>query len=123
MKLKGVHHVSLNVGDVDEAGRFYVDVLGLEVLPRPDFGFPGMWLRSEGQEIHLMRVENHQAPAGQHFAFRVDDLEETIEELRGKGVKVSDPLPLPGGARQAFLKDPSGNMIEINQPGGLIAQP
>ena len=118
MKLQGVHHVSLNVGDVDEAARFYVDVLGLEVLPRPDFGFPGLWLRSEGQEIHLMQVESPQTPAGQHFAFRVDDIDATIEELRGRGVRVSDPLPLPGGARQAFLKDPSGNLIEINQPGG-----
>ena len=117
MKLKGVHHVSLNVGDVEEAGSFYVDVLGLEVLPRPDFGFPGMWLRSEGQEIHLMGVENHEAPAGQHFAFRVDDIAGAVEELRGKGVVVSDPRPLPGGGRQSFLQDPSGNMIEINQPG------
>ncbi|MAE95613.1 MAG: lactoylglutathione lyase [Deltaproteobacteria bacterium] len=118
MKLKGVHHVSLNVADVEEAGRFYVEVLGLEVLPRPDFGFPGMWLRSEAQEIHLMGVETHEAPEGQHFAFRVDDIEGTIEELRGKGVEVSDPMPLPGGARQAFLRDPSGNLVEINQPAG-----
>ena len=118
MKLRGVHHVSLNVSDVEEAGSFYVDLLGLEVLPRPDFGFPGMWLRSEGQEIHLMQVEDHTAPKGQHFAFLVDDLSGTIEELRSKGVKVSDPMQLPTGAQQAFLKDPSGNMLEINQPGG-----
>ena len=117
MKLDGVHHVSLNVSDVDEAGRFYVDVLGLEVLPRPDFPFPGMWLRSQGQEIHLMGVEQHEAPTGQHFAFRVDDIEGAVEELRSKGVRVSNPSPLPGGARQAFLRDPSGNIIEINQPG------
>ena len=117
MKLAGVHHVSINVQDVAEAGTFYVDVLGLEQLDRPDFGFPGMWLRSEGQEIHLMQVENHQAPEGQHFAFLVDDIEAVIAELTDRGVKVSKARALPGGARQAFLKDPSGNMLEINQPG------
>jgi catechol 2,3-dioxygenase-like lactoylglutathione lyase family enzyme len=118
MKLSGVHHVSLNVANVEEAGKFYTEVLGLEVLPRPDFGFPGLWLRSEGQEIHLMQVEDHTAPEGQHFAFRVDDIAAAIEELGNHGVKVSKPFDLPGGAKQAFLKDPSGNMIELNQPGG-----
>ncbi len=118
MKLRGVHHVSINVSDVEEAGRFYIEVLGLEKLPRPDFGFDGMWLRSESQELHLMQVENHQAPEGQHFAFRVEDLDAVIEELGGHGVKVSKPFGLPGGARQAFLRDPSGNLLELNQPAG-----
>jgi catechol 2,3-dioxygenase-like lactoylglutathione lyase family enzyme len=117
MKLHGVHHVSLNVADVEAAGRFYTDVLGLEVLPRPDFGFAGMWLRSETHEIHLMQVENHEAPQGQHFAFRVDDIDEAVAELQGRGVEVKGPYALPGlPARQAFFHDPSGNMIEINQP-------
>ena len=115
MKLHGVHHVSLNVGDLDAATRFYTEVLGLEVLPRPDFGFPGLWLRSEGQEIHLIQVEKHEAPEGQHFAFRVDDLDASVEELQGRGVKIAGPFDIPGvSARQAFFRDPSGNMIELN---------
>lgn len=116
MKLKGVHHVSLTIDDIEEARRFYVDVLGLQELSRPGFDFPGVWLRSESQEIHLMAYDDHEAPRRQHFAFRVDDLDGTIEELQGKGVKVSDPNTLPTG-RQAFFRDPSGNLIEINQPG------
>ena len=116
MKLSGVHHVSLNVHDTEEVGRFYIDVLGLEKLPRPDFGFPGMWLRSAGQEIHLMEVKDHEAPEGQHFAFKVEDLDQSIEELKGKGIEVSQPRPLPGGARQSFLRDPAGNIIELNEP-------
>ncbi len=117
MKLQGVHHVSVNVADIDEATRFYTDVLGLEQLPRPDFGFPGVWLRSENQEIHLMQVEEHEAPKGQHFAFRIQDMDEAVAELQGHGVKVNGPFDIPGSkARQAFLRDPSGNLIEINQP-------
>lgn len=118
MKLHGVHHVSLNVADIDEATRFYTDVLGLETLPRPDFGFPGTWLRSEGQEIHLIQVEKHAAPEGQHFAFRIDDMDQSVAELKAHGVKVNGPFDIPGStARQAFLRDPSGNLIELNQPG------
>ena len=118
MKLAGVHHVSLNVDDVEKVGKFYTEVLGLEVLPRPDFGFPGMWLRSEGQEIHLMQVENHQAPEGQHFAFRIDDMQAALQHLEKHDVKVRGPFSIPGtGASQCFFKDPAGNMIELNQPG------
>jgi catechol 2,3-dioxygenase-like lactoylglutathione lyase family enzyme len=119
MKLDGVHHVSVNVDDVEKTGRFYLDVLGLEQLPRPDFGFPGMWLRAGAQEIHLMQVESHSAPEGQHFAFRVYDIAATIEELEARGVQVSKPVQLPGAGRQAFLRDPSGNLIELNQPAAL----
>ena len=116
MKLElGVHHVSLNVDDLDASLAFYVDQLGLEVLPRPDFGFPGAWLRSGPQELHLMEVEEHVAPQGQHFAFRVSDLDATKETLEKQGIEVSKIFDLPNG-RQAFMKDPAGNMLELNEP-------
>jgi catechol 2,3-dioxygenase-like lactoylglutathione lyase family enzyme len=116
MGIAGVHHVSLNVRDAEEAARFYREVLGLEPIPRPDFGFPGFWLRSGSQEIHLIQVADHHAPEGQHFAFRVDDIDGVVAAIRRHGVEVSDPFPVPGAGRQSFLKDPSGNLIELNQP-------
>jgi glyoxylase I family protein len=116
MEFRGVHHVSINVDDVDKAGHFYLDVLGMEKLPRPDFGFPGMWLDCGGQQVHLIQVENHAAPKGQHFALGVEDIEATQRNLRAKGVKVSDIIDIPGAGRQAFFYDPAGNMIELNQP-------
>ncbi len=116
MKLElGVHHVSINVDDLEANLAFYVDQLGLEVLPRPDFGFPGAWLRSGPQELHLIQVEDHEAPKGQHFAFRVTNLDETLEALQAKGIEVSKAFELPNG-RQAFLHDPAGNMLELNEP-------
>ena len=116
MNLAGVHHVSLNVGDVDAAGRFYLEVLGLEQIERPDFGFPGLWIQAGDTQIHLIEEQGHRAPEGQHFAFQVADIESTITELRGRGVEVSDSMDIPGAGTQAFLKDPSGNLIELNQP-------
>ncbi len=118
MRPEGVHHVSLNVDDIEKTGAFYLEVLGLEKLPRPDFGFPGLWLRSGQQEIHLIQVKDHTAPEGQHFAFRVPDLDATMAELERRGVEVSKAFEQPGGARQCFARDPSGNLIEFNQPGG-----
>jgi catechol 2,3-dioxygenase-like lactoylglutathione lyase family enzyme len=118
MELHGVHHVSLNVDDIETTGPFYRDVLGLEQIERPDFGFPGLWFRAQGQEIHLIQVEKHQAPQGQHFAFRVADLDRARAELEERGVKVSKAFEIPGVGRQAFLRDPAGNQIELNQPNG-----
>ena len=116
MKLGGVHHVSINVHDADLTGRFYGEVLGLEPLPRPDFGFKGHWFRAGGQEIHLIEVADHHAPEGQHFAFSVDDIDAVCEALGAKGVKVSAPMAIPGAGKQAFFRDPSGNLVELNQP-------
>jgi catechol 2,3-dioxygenase-like lactoylglutathione lyase family enzyme len=41
-------HVSVTVTDVEKARWFYGQVLGLSELPRPDFGFPGIWYRLAG---------------------------------------------------------------------------
>ena len=115
MKLDGIHHVSINVSDVQAAQDFYVQVLGLEVLDRPDFGFPGAWLRSGGQEVHLIGIDSGPPLKEQHFAFRVDDLDSVRKSLEAAGCKCSKTNEIPGICRQAFTRDPSGNMIEFNQ--------
>ncbi len=117
MEWKGVHHVSINVDDVGRAESFYVGVLRMAKLARPDFGFPGLWLDCGGQQIHLIQVEDHIAPKGQHFALHVRDIESSQKQLRESGIEVSDILDIPGAGRQVFLHDPAGNMIELNQPG------
>jgi catechol 2,3-dioxygenase-like lactoylglutathione lyase family enzyme len=114
MRPAGVHHVSINVGDVDAALGFYVDVLGL--VPRrdrPEFGFGGAWLDAGGQQVHL--IEGTPPPAcGQHFALRVDDLDDVVTELRARGVDVPAPKPV-GTGRQTFVSDPAGNVVELHQ--------
>ena len=120
MKLGGVHHVSINVDDNDACRAFYLDVLGLRELERPDFGFAGTWLETaDGTQIHLMETADHVAPKGQHYAFLVDDLDDAISGLADAGVKVGDPREIPGVCRQAFFKDPAGNAIELNQRLGV----
>ena len=114
MRAIAVHHVSINVDDVDAALRFYVDVLGLERRDdRPDFGIDGAWLDAGGQQIHLIGAT---APPnlGQHFALLVDDLDAGIADLRQQGITVSDAMAV-GTGRQAFLEDPAGNVIELHQ--------
>lgn len=114
MQPRAVHHVSINVGDVAAATRFYVDVLGLAQRgDRPDDIGPGAWLDAGGQQVHLIQAERPTA-RGQHFALLVDDLDATVAELRARGVDVGDPRPI-GTSRQSFLADPDGNLVELHQ--------
>jgi catechol 2,3-dioxygenase-like lactoylglutathione lyase family enzyme len=114
MKPAGVHHVSICVPDAEEALAFYCDVLGMQQLPRPDLG-PGHWLDAGGQQVHLMQSDQP-PPAANHFAIRVDDIDEAVDDLRARGVTVHRTPHIDGAGRQAFLHDPFGNFVELNQP-------
>ena len=115
MFLEGIHHVSINVKDVAAAESFYVDVLEMESLDRPDFGFPGAWLRAGEQEVHLMETDSGPPPREQHFAFRVSDIDALRRRLQEAGINCSAPREIDGICRQAFTHDPSGNLVEFNQ--------
>jgi len=116
MKLGSIHHVSLDVRELEMTGEFYRDTLGLPEIPRPELGFPGLWFQAGAQQIHLQCLADREAPPSQHFAFHVEDLDAALAELDARGVQVSPARDIPGGGRQAFLRDPSGNLIELNQP-------
>ena len=115
MQPLGVHHVSINVSDAAAAIAFYTEVLGMTVrTDRPDFDFAGGWLNLGDQQVHLLEIDMPDQK-GQHFAVHVADIDAAVADIRGHGVKVSDPQPV-GPGRQAFLRDPSGNLLELNQP-------
>ncbi len=113
--LDGIHHVSINVSDVQAARDFYENVLGLERLARPDFRFDGAWLRSGEQEVHLIGIDSGPPVKEQHFAFRVANLEAVREALAAAGHSCSETSEISGVCLQAFTRDPSGNLIEFNQ--------
>lgn len=116
MQPLGIHHVAINVRDVVEAVAFYEESLGFVVRDdRPQFGFGGAWLDAGPQQLHLIKAEPP-GNLGQHFAIRVAELDETVAELRARGHRVSDPSPV-GRSRQSFVSDPSGNVIELHEPG------
>jgi catechol 2,3-dioxygenase-like lactoylglutathione lyase family enzyme len=111
----GIHHVSINVHDTGAAVEFYTGVLGLTLRSdRPDFGFGGAWLDLAGQQVHLLELAVPE-DRGQHFAIAVADLDAAVQELRARGVDVADPKSV-GTGRQAFVRDPSGNLVELNEP-------
>jgi catechol 2,3-dioxygenase-like lactoylglutathione lyase family enzyme len=116
MHTTGLHHVAISVRELEPAVRFYADVMGFEQIERPDFGFPGAWFQAGGHQIHLMEMADATPDPRQHYALRVDDLDGAIAEITAAGGDIRPVPSLPGAGRQAFVRDPSGNRIELNQP-------
>jgi catechol 2,3-dioxygenase-like lactoylglutathione lyase family enzyme len=120
MPIIGLNHVALQVKDVEKTVAFYTQVVGLTLLPRPNFGFPGAWLRigKEPYELHLI-----QSPAGgevassgsrgNHFAMQVTGLDDYPAKLAGKTAWTKGPVLRPDGARQFFFQDPDGHTVEL----------
>ena len=113
--ISDLHHVSINVDDLDAAEHFYIEVLGLERLDRPQLHVDGTWLAAGGRQVHLIVGCDVPPDVGQHFAFRVDDLDGAIAHLADHQIVVSRVLETPV-SRQVSLNDPCGNRIELNEP-------
>jgi catechol 2,3-dioxygenase-like lactoylglutathione lyase family enzyme len=122
----GLNHVSVVAHDLDESLRFYVDVLGLEPIPTPDFGFPVRWLRAGSLQVHLFeRPET--PPTYAHFALEVEDVVALYERARDLGILDDTSFgyaiaELPGGEAQLYVRDPAGNLLELDHPDGAAAR-
>lgn len=115
--IQALDHVALEVISLPEAAAFYGTVLGLSPLVAPkaaiDRGICWFAL-PEGKMLHL--VENPQATPARvgHLALRVDSVEEWRAYL--KELRIADEPPtvaLYGTVDRLFIRDPSGNRIEL----------
>ena len=115
--IRGLHHVAIDVDDLPVAIAFYRDALGLAILEdRPaSLGDNGVWFDLGVGQLHLVQVDGHRGPPSQHLALQVDDTHAEVARLRAAGCEVSDPFDIGAGV-QAFLRDPAGNLVELNQP-------
>jgi lactoylglutathione lyase len=118
MRTLELNHVAIRVNDLEKSYQFYRDVLRLEQIERPAFDFPGAWFRlGRVQELHIIAGNNVPTAAphsrGNHFALRVDDLEEWRKYLQPLNVIFRGPVKRPDGAFQLFIADPDGHAIEL----------
>ena len=120
MQVRSFTHVSVHAHDLDESVRFYKDLFGMEEIPAPGFPFPVRWLRVGDLQLHLFQSEDP-APQGHHFSIEVDDFDATYEKVGEMGAQIeegyfSSVYELPDGAVQLYVRDPAGNMVEVNWP-------
>jgi len=53
MDIKRIDHYSIRTLDVEASRKFYTEVIGLKVGPRPPFNFPGLWLYRDEPPVDL----------------------------------------------------------------------
>jgi catechol 2,3-dioxygenase-like lactoylglutathione lyase family enzyme len=122
IKTKGVVHFTLAVSDIERSEKFYVDVLGMEVVLRvPPLGI--IFLRS-GDDIFLI-ARGATPPAPEpgleqriHHAFLVDQdkYDEALQHLRSSGVAIIHEEDRTEGVfpgRMAYFHDPDRNVLEL----------
>jgi len=128
-----INNTFLTVHDKDIALTFYRDALGLELVGDVEKGGsfwatltlpdqPGVNIvlsdpyggRSQEDGDVMAKLMAKGALNGVSFA--VSNLEETFEKVRASGAEVmQEPMDQPWGARDCAFRDPSGNMVRINQ--------
>ena len=140
-----LNHFSIRTTDLEASRRFYAEVLGLSVGPRPDFPFPGLWMYSgdhaevANTTVHLIGIDAA-APQGlqgylgdrdertlvgsgavDHIAFFTEGLHATLAHLTSLGVACRQRTVPSIGLHQLFLTDPNGVVIELNFPASEAA--
>ena len=120
MKVTGFNHLSIGTRNLAETVKFYQTVLGMETIPSYNFGFKTRYLRCGDLQLHIFELED-QVPLYQHFAVDVDDFHAAYDAAKALGALDSttfrNPVnELPDGCVQMYLRDPAGNLIEIDWP-------
>lgn len=128
--VKKVDHIGVAVSNLEEAIGFYTGVLdleleGIEVVA--DQKVRVAFLPIGDTEIELLESTEPGGPIAkfiekkgqgiQHIAFRVENIEEALEDMRKKGIRLIDEKPRygAGGAKIAFLhpKSTHGVLVEL----------
>jgi len=115
-----LNHVSIHAVDMEASLRFYTELFGLERIPSPTFQHRVEWLRLGDQQLHLFERDT-EAPSFHHIAFEVDDFEAVCTRVRALGVEEGEAWSpslreLPDGSGQMYLRDPAGNLVEVDWP-------
>jgi catechol 2,3-dioxygenase-like lactoylglutathione lyase family enzyme len=117
------------VDDVDDAVAFYTDRLGFTVDMHPAPAFAAI---SRGDLQLLLNSPGGGGGAGQampdgrrpepggwnRIQLEVDDLASEVERLAAAGASFRNEIVEGRGGRQILLEDPSGNVVELFEPGG-----
>ncbi len=131
IQVRQIDHVTLVVKDLERSRQFYVDLLGMQQVTRPGFGFPGLWFQAGSTQIHLIGEHPESGPARifvpeeckisrtRHFAFEVDDALAAQQRLEELGIPLAaGPQQRPDGPTQIYITDPDGNLVELFSHSG-----
>jgi len=125
-----IDHTMLRVKNLKKSLHFYVDILGMKILRQNEYPngrftntFVGYQDEDSGTTLELTYNWDQDKPYDRgngwgHIALKVSDVYAASEYLKSHGVEFTkEPSPMKGGTRiLAFIKDPDGYPIELNEP-------
>ncbi len=128
-----IDHVAIVVGDLDAAIALYTSALGFRQVYRETLaeqGVEAIGVQAGESVIELLRPLDASSPIARyrgdapsklhHVAFRVNNIEATLADLKAKGIRLIDEEPRSGAHRNriAFLhpKSTGGVLIELCEP-------
>ena len=140
MAINRINHYSIRTTDLKASEKFYTEVMGFTVGPRPPFDFPGLWLYKgdhadyDNAVVHIIGIDLNN-PEGlkaylgdrsldslkgtgtvDHIAFAATGLKDMLAHLKSKNVPHRERTVPSMGLHQVFLDDPSEVVIELNSP-------
>ncbi|MBS3755908.1 MAG: methylmalonyl-CoA epimerase [Desulfobacterales bacterium] len=130
MKVLHIDHIGVAVNSNAEAGSFWSDVLGLPYEGEETVESQKVktaFFPVDKSEVELLESTDEQGPVSKfiekkgqgvhHIAFRVDDIEAALAELKEKGIDLIDEKPRPGagGTKIAFIhpRATGGVLVEL----------
>lgn len=127
MTVTELNHINIRTPKVEETRRFYEDVLGFHVGPRPPLNMAGYWLYCGNQAVvHIIGFDEKgdpprtnragNGPGLDHVGFFANDVEAWVTKLERLGVPYQRQLVAAGTLHQLFFDDPNGVTIELGIP-------
>ncbi|HPE36992.1 MAG TPA: methylmalonyl-CoA epimerase [Spirochaetales bacterium] len=127
-----IDHIGIAVANLDQTLKLYTDVLGMSLHGTEtvaDQKVKVAFLPLGDSELELLESTDPEGPIAkfiaakgegiQHIAFKVDNIEAALDEMRAKGIRLIDEKPRygAGGAKIAFLhpKSTGGVLVELCQ--------
>lgn len=129
---KTFDHIGIAVRSIDDALPLYLNILGGQLVDRYTSDVPGVEvhvaaIKVSGIHIELLEPTNRESPVARfmrqkgagvhHVAYRVDHLEQTIEEAKMKGIRFyEETLRTNARGRRLIymhMASTSGTMVEL----------
>lgn len=115
-RLNGLRHLALLVSNLEACERFYVDILGMQVLHRANEDLVYLTCGNDNLSLGRAVVPSSGEQAVDHYGFIVDSIEELHawhQYLSAQGVTLLDqPFAHGDGAYSFHLLDPAGNKVQ-----------
>jgi YD repeat-containing protein len=122
MRTTRINHVSIFARDLEESARFYEELFGAERVPTARFPHGRvLWLKLGDQQLHLFEDDEDDRTSRRHFGMDVDDFDAVYAKAKELDVLDTEAFgtPLrshPAGWVQLYLRDPAGNLVEVDWP-------